>query len=114
MTDPACMTPDELRLWNEAADVAARHSSRKRRVSSPCVDCPVAWAEAMRVVGHCNGEPGGNEPGRPRAVTPPSHEPAYRRRYFGDYRARNLERIRERDRVRKRLAYALLTAARAG
>lgn len=89
---PDCMTSDELKLWLEAALVAWRHA---RPASSPCVDCPLVWAEAMRDQGLCNGTPGDNMTGRPRS----------RKTHQSAYRARNIERIRERDRLRKRRAY---------
>lgn len=102
---PLCMTPDELRLWQEAADVARGH---KYTASSPCVDCPLSWARQMRAEGCCNGEPGENQPGRPILPkgTPPSHTTRYRRDYMNAYRTRNLDHIRERDRLRKRVANA--------
>ena len=45
---PLCMTADELELWEEANDAAAKPAS------GPCHDCPVAWRERMNAVGLCN------------------------------------------------------------
>lgn len=47
-----CMTQDEYALW-EAANLTVGISA-----SSPCIDCPLAFAESMRLVDRCNGEPG--------------------------------------------------------
>lgn len=62
---PACMTPEELRLWHEAAAVAGRAA-----VKSPCVDCPLWFAQEMRQKACCNGTPGQLPPGRPRSKEP--------------------------------------------
>jgi hypothetical protein len=45
MTDfrAACMTDDERELWGCP--------------TPPCVDCPIAFAADMRLVGRCNGSP---------------------------------------------------------
>lgn len=100
---PACMEPDELALWQAAnAKLVARRMARAE--ASPCLDCPAWWAAEMRAQDCCNGEPG-TTGGRPRlpAGTPPSQTPRYRRTYMDDYRARHIDRIRERDRARKRV-----------
>jgi hypothetical protein len=60
MTDPACMTPTELGLWQEANAIA----DPKRRLSTPCNDCPLAFALSMREVGRCNGIPRDGRRGR--------------------------------------------------
>ena len=52
MKDPACMTPDELAGWH------ALNAMVNQPATTPCFDCPLAWAEAMRAVDRCNGVPG--------------------------------------------------------
>jgi len=42
--DPACMTPDELAGWH------ALNAMVNQPATTPCFDCPLAWAEAMRAV----------------------------------------------------------------
>jgi hypothetical protein len=49
---PACMTPDELRLWHDANRVLTTNKS-----DVPCRDCPLTFALEMRGRGRCNGVP---------------------------------------------------------
>jgi hypothetical protein len=85
------MTPDELARWEAANRLASTPAARA------CYDCMDWWAEAMRAVGRCNGEPGEPvlAPRRGRSVT--------RRE------ANRLAAQRWRDRQR-----AMLVSARAG
>lgn len=46
---PVCMAADELALWL-ASEVRGGGST-------PCVDCPLAFAAEMRAQGRCNGKP---------------------------------------------------------
>lgn len=55
---PTCMTADELAAWRAMA-VRVRNGGER-----PCVDCPAAFAAAMRASGCCNGRP--FRTGRPR------------------------------------------------
>lgn len=78
---PACMTPDELRLWHEANWIA------KDRSDVPCRDCPLTFAVEMRAEGCCNGVPLEGRTGRP-----PMNEQTQRQRQWAlasrNYRAR--------------------------
>jgi len=47
------MTPDELAGWHAMNALVTSNPA-----TTPCQDCPLAWAEAMRAQGRCNGEPG--------------------------------------------------------
>jgi len=88
---PSCMTPDELERWDAVNRTMTLPALRA------CQDCQKWWAEAMRAVGRCNGEPG--EP--PVAIKRYSNT---ERRRLGNRAAQQ----RWRDRQR-----AMLTAARA-
>ena len=57
---PACMTPDELRLWQDANRVLTTTKS-----DTPCRDCPLAFAVEMRAIDCCNGVPLEGRSGRP-------------------------------------------------
>jgi hypothetical protein len=86
---PACMTDPEYALWSEVNDAMTE------RVSSPCMDCPVAFARAMRAEGCCDGEPGRRNGGR-RIVArgrgskyaTEEDRRAARRQHWRDYKAR--------------------------
>lgn len=61
------MTDPEYVLWLEM-----NGRLRDGGAGSPCADCPRSWAEAMRAISQCDGEPG-PAVGRPRE----SEEPAF-------------------------------------
>lgn len=52
---PACMTSDELTLWQRSPYLPAK---------IPCIDCPLSFAAEMKAAGCCNGRP--SMMGRPR------------------------------------------------
>lgn len=57
---PACMSDDELALWNRRPTAGGRNSRRGWR-GTPCDDCLLWHALEMRAEGRCNGTPGGVE-----------------------------------------------------
>lgn len=68
---PLCMSPDELAAWTEANERLVS-MMRARSDATPCTDCPLWFAQAMRAVGMCNGQP--LTGGRPRKDEPASEE----------------------------------------
>lgn len=81
---PACMTATELAMWQEA-----NAALTKNRADAPCRDCPLAFAEAMRAEGRCNGTPGGAG----RAIQPTNdYVLARRRRQWREASARARQR----------------------
>lgn len=52
--EPTCMTAEELAGWHAAN---ANIYSNRERAARPCHDCPLAFAQEMRGLGCCNGEP---------------------------------------------------------
>ncbi|MGO9178740.1 MAG: hypothetical protein ACLQBX_17835 [Candidatus Limnocylindrales bacterium] len=58
---PACMTGGELVGWSETNALFGG----SLRPASPCEDCTLAFAEEMRVEGHCNGMPAERALSRP-------------------------------------------------
>ncbi len=93
---PACMTPDELALWNEAA--AYLRNWGGRATLDPCADCTVAFSDEMRALGRCNGIPGESRP-VPYELTPPEKRRESNRRCQQRYRERHQDKIRERRRA---------------
>lgn len=73
--DPACMEPDELARWREAAALIRYEEA----TNDPCQDCLAPFAASMRAIGRCNGIPGSTR--RPRLATAESR---FRRLYFRD------------------------------
>ena len=78
---PACMTTEELLLWDEANRITSKTAE------TPCRDCPVAFAVEMRAVGRCNGVPLEGRWGRP-PLNEQARLQAQWRRASAAYRAR--------------------------
>ena len=72
MTAPACMSPDEWRIWREGG----RYPWMRR--GSPCDDCPAWFATEQDAQGTCNGEPTAGITGRHLGA--PSDDPRVNRR----------------------------------
>ena len=53
---PKCMDDDEWRIWNEHET----YTSAPVRQRSPCKSCPSSYAEEMRAIDMCDGEPLGD------------------------------------------------------
>ena len=61
---PDCMTDREFLLWQRANWHISDH---RLRASRPCLDCPMAFADEMRLAGRCNGTP--------KREAPSKHDP---------------------------------------
>jgi hypothetical protein len=83
MTQPACMTDAEYDLWSR--------SIRYAPAGTPCLDCPLAFAEAMRVEGCCNGRPGRHN-GRPVLYASDEERRVAKRRQWRESAARKAAR----------------------
>lgn len=56
------MTDDEWRSWQRSNDDCPPGS----RAVSPCSDCTLSFAQAMRAIDRCDGEPRGSARDSPR------------------------------------------------
>lgn len=95
----ACMTPEEWTGWTAANNVLSSPAA------SPCSDCPMAFANAMRAVGCCDGTPG-IQIGRPRLATSPVAYVGRRSKYATDAERTAARRLQWREYNARKMAAA--------
>ena len=89
MRGPACMTPEEWRIWREGGRYPWMHRG------SPCDWCPAWFAAEQDARGACDGEPTDGITGRHRGE--PSADPRVnrRRQQWRESTRRRYARMRE-------------------